>query len=101
VGLQKKRDSMGRRRSQTRDGDVVNLDELYRRDHGLCHVCYLLVDEHNWHLDHVVPLSRGGKHVWDNMAVSHPGCNLWKGTKILSGIPGVLEMALRACGLAA
>lgn len=101
VGLQKKRDSMGRRRAQTNGGDAVDLGELYLRDGGLCHICCLLVDERDWHLEHVVPLSKGGLHVWGNVAVSHPACNLRKGVQLMSGFPDVLETALQACGLVA
>jgi 5-methylcytosine-specific restriction endonuclease McrA len=47
---------------------------LWQRDGGMCHLCLRPV-EGGWHLDHVIPLSRGGKHSYANCAVSHPRCN--------------------------
>lgn len=35
------------------------------------------------HLDHVIPLSRGGAHSEDNIRVTHARCNLKKGTKLV------------------
>jgi 5-methylcytosine-specific restriction endonuclease McrA len=33
-------------------------------------------------MDHVVPLARGGDHLYSNVAVSHPLCNRRKGAKV-------------------
>jgi 5-methylcytosine-specific restriction endonuclease McrA len=41
------------------------------------------VDPANWHLDHVVPLSRGGEHSYANVQVAHPFCNLSKGPRLI------------------
>lgn len=56
---------------------------VWRRDGGICHICREPADPTNWHLEHVVPLCRGGDHSYANTAVSHPACNLSKGTKLL------------------
>lgn len=37
------------------------------------------------HIDHVVPIAKGGKHEIGNLAVSCQSCNLSKGSKLLSG----------------
>jgi 5-methylcytosine-specific restriction endonuclease McrA len=34
------------------------------------------------HVDHVVPLARGGTHTRDNLATACPSCNISKGTKL-------------------
>jgi len=34
------------------------------------------------HVDHRVPVSRGGRHVEGNLAVTHPRCNLAKGSRL-------------------
>lgn len=52
---------------------------VWERDNGRCHICGKKADPANWHLDHIVPLSRGGEHSYPNVAVSHPTCNLRKG----------------------
>lgn len=36
------------------------------------------------HFDHIVPISRGGKHVRENLCVACERCNLSKGSKLLT-----------------
>ena len=50
--------------------------EIFERDGGVCHVCHKKVDPNNWHLDHLVPLARGGEHSRVNVAIAHPKCNM-------------------------
>ena len=38
-----------------------------------------------WHMEHINPITYGGEHPYANTAVSHPDCNLRKGTKTWSG----------------
>lgn len=54
---------------------------VWERDGGICHICDQPADPADWHLDHVVPLARGGEHSYANTAVSHPKCNLKKGAR--------------------
>jgi len=35
------------------------------------------------HFDHVIPLSKGGPHTYDNIRPAHSWCNMRKGTKLL------------------
>ncbi len=63
--------------------EAVSRQVVYERDGGLCHICGQKARPKNWHLDHIVPLSKGGEHSYQNVAVSHPGCNLHKGSKRL------------------
>lgn len=48
--------------------------------------CYLCGHELSGdiHMDHVVPLSRGGAHSTDNLRPTHAGCNLRKNDRLLS-----------------
>lgn len=48
--------------------------------------CYLCGHELSGdiHMDHVVPLSRGGAHSADNLRPTHAGCNLRKNDRLLS-----------------
>jgi 5-methylcytosine-specific restriction endonuclease McrA len=34
------------------------------------------------HLDHIVPLARGGEHSYANTQPAHPTCNRRKGAKV-------------------
>lgn len=76
----------------------ITLTKLYKRDNG---VCYLCGRKCNWNdyvtrsngvviagdeypsIEHVVPLSKGGLHCWDNVMLACRGCNTKKNAKIL------------------
>ena len=58
---------------------------VWERDAGICHICTLPADPLNWHLEHVVALSKGGEHSYTNCKVSHPHCNQVKYNKELFG----------------
>lgn len=71
------------RRARKRDAlvEVVHRSVVWERDEGVCHICQHPADESNWHLEHVIPLAQGGEHSYGNVAVSHPKCNLRKGSR--------------------
>lgn len=56
---------------------------IYRRDKGLCQLKIrcdgIKCDWDNWHADHIVPWSRGGKTTVENGQVACANCNLAKG----------------------
>ena len=56
---------------------------VYDRDGGKCQYCKTKVHLHSYTYDHVVPKSRGGKTVWDNIVVSCIACNQKKGCRTL------------------
>lgn len=77
-------DKCQERRARLRDAFVEPVDRsrLFEIHHGLCGICGDPIDpESSWHVDHVIPLSRGGKHSYANTQPSHPSCNLAKGVK--------------------
>lgn len=74
----------------------ITLQKLYERDHGICYLCGEVC---NWDdkeerdgviicgnsypsIDHVIPLSRGGNHSWQNVRLAHRICNTRKGAKV-------------------
>lgn len=70
---------------------ILHLD-IFERDEWICHLCNKLIDRHlrgdNWWratLDHVIPLSRGGTHTYDNVAAAHWYCNMKKGNQLTLG----------------
>lgn len=82
-----------KRRAHIATGDPgITLRALYDRDGGRCQLCGGLCDYDDFILrdgvtvvgnlypsiDHVVPLSRGGSHTWDNVQLAHKGCNCIK-----------------------
>lgn len=67
--------------------EPVSYDALYRRDHGVCQICGMAVhpdkfcdDSWGGTIDHIVPLSVGGKHSMSNCQLAHRICNSLKGT---------------------
>lgn len=54
---------------------------LFEQQQGHCLYCYNRLD--TYHVDHIVPLSRGGGNGADNIALACPSCNLSKNNKLL------------------
>lgn len=71
----------------------VNRREVLRRDHHTCQYCG---STHNLTLDHVVPLSRGGSHTWDNVVTACERCNQCKGNRTPEEAGMVLRSKPRA-----
>ena len=71
------------RRARKRDSFVESIDRevLYNLCGGICYLCGKRVGRNSWHIEHVVPLAKKGKHSYKNTAIAHPSCNERKGTK--------------------
>lgn len=56
---------------------------VYVRDGGICMKCGKKVSRDNFHVDHIIPISKGGDE-WDlnNLELSCPNCNLKKSNKL-------------------
>lgn len=68
------------RRARKKDQFVEHVDPLIllELDDGMCGLCGEDVDPLSFHIDHIVPLSRGGLHAYRNCQPTHPTCNLSK-----------------------
>lgn len=66
-----------RRRSRKRGAFVEDVHPLVLLElgDGVCGICGTDVDPNDFHMDHVIPLARGGEHSYANMQVAHPACN--------------------------
>lgn len=51
---------------------------VYRGAGGVCHYCKQSVGD-NWHIDHSMPVARGGRSVFANYRLSCGPCNMSKG----------------------
>lgn len=72
------------RRAQKRNQFVEKVDpqEVYERHQGMCGICGDPVDRDCFHIDHIVPLARGGEHSYSNCQPAHPLCNYRKGARL-------------------
>ena len=62
-------------------GDVPMLSEQLDRQGGMCANCRVKGAGMKFHLDHVVPVSKGGPHTADNVEALCERCNLKKADK--------------------
>ena len=75
-------------KSTTADGTITkeSLEKLAIKQNNLCKYCGILlcfIDRSNTHLDHVIPISKGGLHSITNVVWSCGKCNMSKGSKLL------------------
>ena len=54
---------------------------LFNEDKGICYLCKLPMGLNDWNIDHIIPISKGGKTVYYNLKATHIKCNLEKGNK--------------------
>lgn len=74
-----------RRRSRVKsaDGDVTTEEVMmqYKRQRTKCYYCGCLLMG-NYHIDHVIPISRGGRNAIDNIVLACPSCNREKNARL-------------------
>jgi len=88
------RREIARRRALLLAAWVEHVDrvKVYARDIGRCGICGGIVDRRDFHVDHIIPLNRGGDHSYANVQLAHPSCNVAKGDRL----PEELEAMLAA-----
>ena len=60
---------------------VLNRRNIYARDNNECQYCGQHFPTHELSIDHVLPVSKGGRTKWDNVVCSCVLCNNRKGGK--------------------
>ena len=55
---------------------------VHLRDSGKCQYCGISVDRKEATLDHVMPVSKGGKTTWENCVTACAPCNATKADKV-------------------
>lgn len=63
-----------------------------------CYWCKKITPKRSRHVDHIIPLSRGGAHAPHNLACSCRSCNLSKNAKMPEVFAGQYELALWSGG---
>lgn len=61
----------------------LSRQNIFLRDNHICQYCYTKFSEKKLTIDHVIPLSKGGRHEWTNVVTACSSCNNKKGDKSL------------------
>lgn len=85
------RGSVRRARERHNDARAVDRQAIIDRDQSRCYLCGKVCLPHQIHLDHIVPLARGGAHRADNLAVACAQCNIMKGARLTNRRPPALR----------
>ena len=79
-----------RRAALTEESKHISIKSIYERDGGICWLCGnpcdMTADSNSDDypsIDHVIPISMGGKDTFDNVRIAHRGCNTRKGARII------------------
>ena len=62
---------------------------VYLRDNGECQYCTAKIERKDSTLDHVLPVSKGGKSVWEHCTTACAPCNASKSDKIKGWKPRI------------
>ncbi len=82
--LRRRADTQGRRRARMADADFVEevlARAILARDQNRCRICGKGI-RGPYVIDHLVPLARGGQHVFRNLQLAHPKCNSRKHARL-------------------
>lgn len=78
-----------KRRAVYRRGDAIERLLLFELHNWKCWVCKEKIDRYMRFpsymaatVEHVVPISKGGTHTWDNTVPAHAKCNFLKGDSL-------------------
>lgn len=97
---QRKWGNIKRRHRLSRGSASISPARLYERDNRICALCHRVTDHprvwQNWvdhkrwlpnapTVDHIIPLAKGGEHIWENVQLAHWSCNSAKGDLIVTG----------------
>jgi 5-methylcytosine-specific restriction endonuclease McrA len=79
-----------KRRAVYAMGDVIDALTLFHLFDWHCYLCKKPIDPRkrcpDWRaatIEHVIPLSAGGTHTWDNVVPAHAKCNFTKADSLL------------------
>ncbi|WP_425411627.1 HNH endonuclease [Lacticigenium naphthae] len=93
------RKTLRRRKWAERNGQVewdITVDKLVKLYDNTCYLCSEECDSQDYEqrdyrtfiagsnypsIEHVIPLSKGGTHTWDNVRLAHIHCNIIKSDK--------------------
>lgn len=83
-GAEKARKSASAYRARQAKQFVEHIEPsvVLENSNGICGICGKSVDSNDFHVDHIIPLNRGGLHAYSNTQAAHPSCNTSKKDKL-------------------
>lgn len=78
--------------------NTITLSKLYKKSNGICSICGNMCDYNDYKeteegyfisgknypsIDHIIPVTKGGTHTWDNVQLAHMICNSLKRDKLI------------------
>lgn len=86
-----RKEASRRARMAGAEREAVSRQEIIKRDNATCYLCGRVCSDADIHLDHIIPLAKGGSHTADNLAVACATCNVRKGTTLTTRRPSALS----------
>jgi 5-methylcytosine-specific restriction endonuclease McrA len=73
-----------KRRGQVKAATIGIIDyaKVVREANGICGFCRQPMNGEPAHIDHIIPICRGGAHAQENLQLTHARCNSRKGTSL-------------------
>lgn len=71
-------------RIKTSTVEFVDYAVVIQRANGVCGICRQPFGVGKIEIDHVIPLSKGGGHTYENVQAAHAECNRRKGVRIIN-----------------
>ena len=64
---------------------LINRKKFLRKKYkGICQLCFKPVtSQKEFSIDHIIPLSKGGSNLKENIQLAHKACNERKGNSII------------------
>lgn len=63
--------------------ETVDRLVVLERGQGICGICEQPVDPNKFDVDHILAISNGGRHNYENCQPAHPACNQGKRNKLM------------------
>lgn len=84
----KSRANQGKRSAAEKRGSATAKDylDVLESARGVCAMCFQCPRQ-KLHVDHIVPLSRGGEHSRENLQALCQPCNQWKYNRLITELP--------------